>query len=127
MVQQQTKRLEPIKRDTPSPSDTGYVVGVDIGGTNLRLALADMTGMIVAKWSSSTAGITDADVVVDLIRDGVEHLVQQTSVPRTALRAIAAGAPGITDFDAGIVIATSYLLGWRDVPLRDLLDRTVGV
>jgi glucokinase len=127
MVQQQIKRLEPIKRDTSSLSDTGYVVGVDIGGTNLRLALADMTGTIVAKWSSSTAGITDANEVVDLIRDGVEHLLQQTSVSRATIRAIAAGAPGITDFDAGIVIATSYLLGWRDVPLRDLLELEFGV
>jgi glucokinase len=127
MVQQQAKRPGPIKRDTSSPSDTGYVVGVDIGGTNVRLALADMTGTIVAKWSSSTAGITDANVVVDLIRDGVEHLLQQASVSRAAIRAIAAGAPGITDFDAGIVIATSYLLGWRDVPLRDLLELEFGV
>jgi len=30
--------------------------------------------------------------------------------------------PGVTDVDEGIVIATSYLMGWRDVPLRALLE-----
>jgi len=43
------------------------------------------------------------------------------------LIAIAAGAPGITDANQGIVIATSYLMGWRDVPLRALLEEALGL
>jgi glucokinase len=105
----------------------GYVVAVDIGGTNLRLALADMAGAIVARWSSSTAGSRGAEAIIELIRSGVENLLEHASVPRGSLRAIAAGAPGVTDVDAGVVIATSYLLGWRDVPLRDLLEAAFGV
>jgi glucokinase len=62
-----------------------------------------------------------------LIGNGVGKLLEKAAVPRSALRAIAAGAPGVTDVDAGIVIATSYLLGWRDVPLRDLLESAFGI
>jgi glucokinase len=108
------------------PGD-GFVVGVDIGGTNLRLALADRNGAVVARCSASTQSVRDADAVVQLIRTGVEELLEQTSTPRGALQAIAAGAPGVTHVDAGIVIATSYLLGWRDVPLRDLLEAAFGI
>lgn len=114
-------------KNTLSASGNGYVVAVDIGGTNLRLALADMTGVIVARWSSSTAGSRGADAIIDLICNGVTDLLEKSSVPRSALAAIAAGAPGITDVDAGIVIATSYLLGWRDVPLRDMLETALGI
>jgi glucokinase len=110
-----------------STSDSSYVIAVDIGGTNLRLALADMTGAIAGRWSSSTAGSRGAEAVVELIQSGVEHLLQQAGVSRGALRAIAAGAPGVTDVDAGVVIATSYLLGWRDVPLRDLLEAAFAI
>lgn len=113
--------------NTVSASGSGYVVGVDIGGTNLRLALADMTGAIVARWSSSTAGSRGADAIIDLICNGVMDCLQQVSVSRSALAAIAAGAPGITDVDAGIVIATSYLLGWQDVPLRDMFEAALGI
>ena len=105
----------------------GYVVGVDIGGTNLRLALADITGIILARWSTSTAGITDARIVVQSIADGVNALLEQASIERDNLRAIAAGAPGVTNVESGVVIATSYLMGWRDVPLRALLETAVGV
>src|SRR5271155_2978314 len=107
--------------------ETGYVVGADIGGTSLRLALAGMDGKVVAKWKASTSGVRDPNVVVRLIDEGVEALFEQNVLPRSSLRAFAAGAPGVTDVDAGIVIATSYLMGWRDVPLRALLEARLGV
>jgi glucokinase len=102
--------------------ESGYVAGVDIGGTNLRLALSDLSGNIVARWSSSTIGVRMADAVIGLICDGVDHLLQQACVSREALKAVGAGAPGVTDVDEGRVIATSYLMGWRDVPLAAMLE-----
>lgn len=107
--------------------ETGYVVGVDIGGTNLRLALADMSGAVAGKWAVSTAGIRDPEMVVRLIEEGVDALFAENRLSRSLLRGIAAGAPGVTDADEGIVIATSYLMGWRDVPLRALLEDRLGV
>ncbi|MGC2161739.1 MAG: ROK family protein [Silvibacterium sp.] len=104
-----------------------HVIGIDIGGTSLRLALANSSGSVIAKWTASTSGMRDAQPVVDLILQGVDHLLRQSSLPRSALHAVAAGAPGITDVDSGIVIATSYLMGWRDVPLRALLESALGV
>jgi glucokinase len=107
--------------------ETGYVVGADIGGSNLRLALADMSGDVLAKWAVSTAGIRDPHVVVRLIEEGVDDLLQQNHLSRSLLRGVAAGAPGVTNVDEGVVIATSYLMGWRDVPLRSLLEATLGI
>jgi glucokinase len=104
------------------PVERGYVAGVDIGGTNLRLALADLSGTIVARWSSSTIGVRAADAVVRLICEGIDHLLQQASISRQALKAVGAGAPGVTDVDEGRVIATSYLMGWQDVPLAAMLE-----
>jgi glucokinase len=127
MLQQQTHTPSESQQYPSAALDFGHVVGADIGGTNLRLALADTHGAIIAKWSASTARIRNPDVVVSLISDGVEALLQQTSVPRSSLRAIAAGAPGVTDVDRGVVIATSYLMGWRDVPLRALLESALNI
>lgn len=116
-----------FRREREPSVDSGYVAAVDIGGTNLRLALADRSGAIAAKWSSSTAGVRSADAVVDLICEGVEHLLQQRSIPRNSLKAIAVGVPGVTDVEEGRVIATSYLLGWRDVPLGAMLEAALNI
>jgi glucokinase len=116
----------PLQLD-PQNSSASYVIGADIGGTNLRLALADMSGELLATWSISTVGVREPKAVVQLICQGVELLLRQTSLPHTSLCAIAAGAPGVTNCEQGVVIATSYLMGWRDVPLRALLEAEFGV
>ena len=127
MLQQEPSSANGSPQEILTAPETGYVVGADIGGSNLRLALADMDGTVVAKWKVSTAGIRDPHVVVGLIHEGVEELLQKNVIERSFLRAVAAGAPGVTDVDEGIVIATSYLMGWRDVPLRALLEARFGV
>jgi glucokinase len=105
----------------------GCVIGVDIGGTNLRIALADTNGTIRGKWSATTKGSASAGMVVAQISKGVDHLLRETATSRSSLRAIAAGAPGVTDRDAGIVFATSYLKGWKNVPLAQLLNSKLRV
>jgi len=127
MLQEKPSGAIGSPREIAMAPETGYVVGADIGGTSLRLALAGMDGKILAKWQVSTAGIRDPQVVVRLIHEGVEKLLKENRLSRSQLRAVAAGAPGVTDVDAGIVIATSYLMGWRDVPLRSMLEAALGV
>jgi glucokinase len=127
MAQQQAYSSAAISQYPLSVADSGYVIGVDLGGTNLRLALADMAGSVLGRWSDVTAGVTDPHAVVSLICAGVEQLLLQASIPRTSIRAIAVGAPGITNAESGVVIATSYLMGWRNVPLRELLESRLGI
>ena len=116
---------------SPSVETASCVAAADIGGTNLRLAIARRceTGVprMIASSSTTIAGTTDPNAVVDLISGGVDRLMAENSIPRKALAALAAGAPGITNVDAGIVIVTSYLLGWRDVPLRAMIEKSLGV
>ena len=109
-----------------SKGNPGYVIGVDIGGSNLRVALADMKGNVLGKRSASTKETSSPEMIVEKIRDAAEQLLQENSVSAGSLLAVAAGAPGITDADSGLVIATSFLKGWRDVPLRSLLESALG-
>ncbi|HEY1467978.1 MAG TPA: ROK family protein [Candidatus Acidoferrum sp.] len=105
----------------------GYVIGIDIGATTMRVALANMKGTVLAKWSASTKRTSSPQMVIQKIRTGVNHLLRQASIPRRSLLAVAAGAPGITDGEAGIVIATSFLKGWRNVRFARLLESALHV
>jgi len=116
-----------IDPQSPASLNEDCFAAVDIGGTNLRVAISNSTGGIIEKWSSSTKGIRDPAVVVNLIGQEVSALMGRNGISRAALRAISAGAPGVTNVDQGTVIATSYLMGWRDVPLRELLETAMGV
>jgi predicted NBD/HSP70 family sugar kinase len=115
------------QESTASPNGAGCVAAVDLGGTNLRLALADMAGTILSRWSSSTVGIRSPETILGLICDGVKHTLRDIHAPQDALRSIAVGVPGITDVDNGVVLATSYLMGWQNIPLRARLEQELNV
>ena len=108
-------------------SDYGYVVGVDLGGSTVRLALADLDGRIVARWTVSTRGNRTPEKVVALIHSGLLNLLQQARLPRSKLRAIGIGAPGITDVRDGIVLSAPHLSGWHMVPVRQMLEAKLKV
>jgi glucokinase len=114
--------------DSPRPMHNGgFVVGADIGASNLRLALATMNGSIVGKWRCSTKETLSPKAVIKQICSGLDALLAQCSARRECLRAIAVGAPGVTDAGSGLVIATSYLRGWKNVPLRRFLESALGI
>lgn len=109
------------------PTTDHYVLGIDIGGTNLRLALADTNAKILHTWAHDLRRTPEPASVVSLIKEGADALLRQAGLSHSSLIACAAGAPGITDTDRGIVLATSYLLGWRDVPLQSLLEEALHI
>jgi glucokinase len=105
----------------------GFVVGADIGASNLRVALATINGSIVGKWRCSTKEILSAKAVIEQICSGVEALLARYSVRRECLQAIAVGAPGVTDPGSGVVLATSYLRGWKNVPFGRFLESSLRI
>jgi glucokinase len=113
--------------DLTKPRAAGHVIGIDIGATNMRVALANTKGTVLAKWSTSTKRTSSPKMVIQQIRAGVNHLLRQASVPRSSLLAVAAGAPGITDGEAGVVFVTSFLKGWKNVPFARLLESALHV
>ncbi|HTZ83507.1 MAG TPA: ROK family protein [Candidatus Acidoferrales bacterium] len=113
--------------NSAGPPEKGVVAGIDIGGSNLRIALADLGGNVLERWNASTKGTSSPGDVVTLIERGVEQLLQQTCCSKRSLLSVAAGAPGVTDSRAGVVLATSFLRGWKDVPLGQLLESALGV
>jgi len=115
---QPTARLDP---------EHGLVAAVDIGASNLRVAIADLNGHILGRWKASTKETSSAEMVVAQIEQGIDSLLAQSSSPRRSLRSVAVGAPGVTDSKAGVVLATSYLRGWKNVPFRQMLESRLSV
>jgi len=65
--------------------------------------------------------------VIEQICSGVDALLALCSVRRESLRAIAVGAPGVTDPSSGVVISTSYLRGWKNVPFGRSLESALRI
>ncbi|MBS1813257.1 MAG: ROK family protein [Acidobacteria bacterium] len=104
-------------------ADHGYVAGVDIGGTRLRMILADLDGTPIAHWKGKLEpNGKDPASICALIREGMAAMCAEARVKRDKVLHLTVGAPGVTDVDRGVVLSAPNLTDWDDVPLRDLLE-----
>jgi glucokinase len=119
--------------DSPqhSPSSTRYIVGVDLGGTNIKVGAMPVDGSRqVGVRSEPTHSEGGADTVVDRIIRLVEETIAETcaqdGVTRDQFIGVGIGSPGPLDREQGIVIVTPNL-GWRNFPLRERVSEGVGL
>ncbi|OJF89784.1 ROK family protein [Pararhizobium antarcticum] len=100
---------------------TQVALAFDLGGTDLRAALVNGAGDLLAFLSVPT----DADGGPDAVIGQIERLGARLQVESSGLVAvgIGVGAPGPLDPEAGIVIGPPTLTGWHEVPLADILSR----
>jgi glucokinase len=106
----------------------GYVAAADIGGTRVRMMLADMGGNVIMQ-SSVMLGERQKtpEGVCRLIVEGLKTACRQSGIPLRKVLHLTAGAPGITNVDTGVVLSAPNLDEWNDVPLRSLLERSTGI
>jgi glucokinase len=102
-----------------------YVVGVDIGGTKIYTALATIDGQVRAETKVPTIASDGYEGVISRIVETVEEVQRQAGVSGGLLR-VGAGAPGPLDVANGIVHEAPNL-GWLEVPLKESLEKRLGV
>jgi len=106
----------------------GYVAGADIGGTRLRMILADLNGKVITQWSTQfTEKQRTPKAVCTLMHDGMKTMCQEGSTSLKKVLHLTAGAPGITNVDSGVVISAPNLKDWNDVPLRSMIEKEMGI
>jgi len=103
------------------------VLAADIGGSGVRLALADLGGNIIGTLNRLFTYRGTPDEVVALCAEGVQSLLEENGVSRQKVLQFVAGAPGITDVRNGTVRSAPNLRGWHDIPLAEQLERQTGL
>lgn len=102
-----------------------YVVGVDLGGTRLRTALADETGAIVRRRAVPTLADQGRNAVLGRIEAEIRAVLEPLPLP--ALQRVAVAVPGPVDPRNGMVYRPPNLPGWGDVPLASILEEHLTV
>jgi glucokinase len=99
-----------------------FAIGVDLGGTNLRIAAVDANGGVLEKVSTGAEVTRGRDYVLDEMCKAVRAMASKFGgAGRTV--GIGIGVPGIIDRQTGMVHESPNLPGWRDYPVRDEIER----
>jgi len=104
---------------------TTFAIGVDLGGTNLRIAAVDSSGKIVEKITTGTEVARGRDRVIDEMCDAIRDLTQKHRIAGR-LQGIGVGVPGIIDLQTGMLRASPNLPGWEDYPVREEIERRLS-
>ncbi len=100
------------------------IIGIDLGGTQLRAVRCDSDGTIMMHQATATSAGGPA-VVIDQIVQMVTAVRGDTSADD--LLGVGVGTPGPVDGHSGVVFAAPNLHGWSNVPLKALLEERLGM
>lgn len=97
------------------------LAGIDLGGTQVRVALARSDGNLIASVKTKTPLLGTPQAMVDWAAAEIDR-----HRGREKVRSIAIGAPGPIDIKRGVLVNPPNLPGWRNVPLAAMLGRATG-
>ncbi len=96
-------------------------IGVDLGGTNLRIAAVDEQGTLLEKVTLGTKVSLGRDQVIDDMCDGIRRMSEKFQ--DSTLLGIGIGVPGFIDIQTGLLRESPNLPGWADYPVRAEIER----
>lgn len=101
------------------------VIGVDLGGTNLRTALLSSDGEILVRNKEATQVSKGWNHVVTRIKETIALHRDHALERGLEIVAVGVGAPGIIELETGVVVKSPNFPDWTDVPLRAELEKAL--
>ncbi len=95
-------------------------IGVDLGGTNIRAGLIDGKTIV----NSTATPLSDKDDLTSTL-DQLKSIIH--TVFQNGVQGIGLGVPSIVDLEKGIVYDVVNIPSWKEVHLRDILEKEFGV
>ena len=90
-------------------------IGIDVGGTNVKIALVDDKGSILYSNSVPTRAEMGYEYTVNNIKQAIRDLMSETKV--TSIEGIGFDFPGQIDYKNGIVRLAPNIPGWVSIPI----------
>ncbi|MFP4473756.1 MAG: ROK family protein [Candidatus Omnitrophota bacterium] len=105
-----------------------FIVGVDVGGTNVKLGLVGRDGAISARSRLSTESyVSDPKKLISALADAIKRLVEGQGLSHEDVRAVGMGLPGQIDPERGAVVLLPNIPGWKNIPLCKYLKPKLNV
>lgn len=101
-------------------------VGIDLGGTNIKVGLFTPDIQMVDQSSRRTEVEKGFQHVIGQMADAVRTLCARNNVSFDKVRSVGVGCPGPVDVKRGVVVVAPNFPGWRDLPVRDTLKKMLG-
>ena len=103
--------------------DGKFIIAVDLGGTNLKIALLNLRYRILYRKILMTKRFVSKESLIDAIVIAIKNVIQEKKLNKTNTLGIGLGLPGPIDVQEGRVHFFPNIPGWKDVGLKDILAK----
>ena len=97
-------------------------IGVDVGGTNVKIALVSDKGKIIYSNSIPTRAEMGYEHTINSMKDAIRDLLKETKMKPTDVEGMGFGFPGQIDCKKGIVRLAPNIPGWIDIPIAKIME-----
>ncbi len=104
-----------------------FFVGIDLGGTNIKVGVVDDTGRPLCWLSIPTEPDNGPEDAARRMGEAVKEAVVQAGLEPSAVARVGLGSPGTMDIPAGKLVKPVNLKGWDDFPIRDRVAHHSGL
>lgn len=98
------------------------LIGIDLGGTNIKIGCFDSELNLIRKSSVATEADVGPEVVVERLATAIESLVREAGFNIEDIAAAGIGTPGPADYKAGIIINSTNMPTFKNVSIRQMLS-----
>lgn len=102
------------------------IIGVDLGGTNVKTAVVSQEKKVLAKDARPTDAEEGLEKVLSVMVESADAALKATGATRADVLAAGVGAPGPMNWRTGVVYTPPNLPGWKNVPLADEMRKRLG-
>lgn len=102
-----------------------YFLGVDVGGTNIKIGLVSDMGKTLACASIDTRAAENAQQAIERAAETCRQLVQQVGVAWADVAAAGLGTPGPMSLAEGCLLDPSNLPAWHNFHARQALEKAL--
>ena len=96
-----------------------FFVGIDVGGTNIKLGLVDDSGQTLAYHTMRTEQDKGPDDACGRMSKAVRKLIHEAGISASDVVHAGLATPGPMDIPSGMILRPGNLPGWWDFPIRD--------
>ena len=102
------------------------LLGIDVGGTNIKAAVIDAGGALRGRGSVPTEQELGPAAGLDRIEAAAHAALADAGVDRTQIAAVGLATPGPMNLKAGALLCPSNLPGWRNWAIREAVEARFG-
>ena len=112
---------------SPSPSASPLFVGVDVGGTNIKIGVVDSHKTVICNGHFPTEQHLGPQHALDRAAKEVRKILEDSGRSIDEAVACGLGTPGTMDIHTGMILEPPNLPGWRNYNVRDGLSKAIGL